>query len=398
MPGVHWRNWPSKGKTTPQQRKPTARLQKGDECVIRGYYSQMATLIEHIIKLTDHRDRDLLELTLSKALIDLLPLDRVVIAKVISEEGIKRWLEIATLDARGGGKVVDPMRVDFETLRLLEDSKDRLYCLQTHAPVVIAWAGEEGPRITYLPLFTDSRNDEEGVIEIHSGRVLNEVQLQSIAELHRVFSNMYNLLAYSDRDALTGLLNRKSLDDTFYSAVLEEMDEKLESQSKSLQAPVTPGQERRHRVPPNYWLGTVSVDNFGAINEKNGHLIAEEVLLLVARIMNNTFRTYDRIYRFGGEQFAVLMHCPDEALVLAAFERFRANMEKFSFPQVGRVTACGGFTRVSPDDSPSTALERAERAVDFAQRNGQNKVFSHSDLVRKGFFGDAPKIGAVDLF
>lgn len=358
----------------------------------------MATLIEHFIKLTDHRDRDLLELTLAKALIDLLPIERVVMAKVLSEEGVKRWLEIATLDARGGGKVVDPLRVDFESLRLLEDAKDRLNCVLTHSPMVVAWAGEEGPRITYIPLFSDSRNDDEGVIEIHSGSVLKDGQMQSISELHRVFKNMYNLLAYSDRDALTGLLNRKSLDDTFYSAVLEEMDDALDGHSKALDVLAIPGQERRHRVPPNYWLGTMSVDNFGLLSDKSGHLIAEEVLLLVARIMNNTFRTYDRIYRFGGEQFAVLMHCPDEALVLAAFERFRANMEKFNFPQVGRVTACGGFTRISADDSPSTALERAERAVDYAQHNGGNKVFSHIDLVRKGFFGDAPKIGAVDLF
>ena len=82
----------------------------------------------------------------------------------------------------------------------------------------------------------------------------------------------------------------------------------------------------------------------------------------------------------------------------AAFERFRANIEKFNFPQVGRVTICAGFTRITPDDSPSTALEHAERAVDYAQRNGRNKVFSHAELVRKGFFGDALKIGAVDLF
>jgi len=356
----------------------------------------MATLIEHIIKLTDHRDRDLLELTLSKALIDLLPIERVVIARVLSQEGVRRWLEVATLDARGGGKVLDPLHVDFSTLRLVEDHKDRSTCLQTNNRVEIAWAGEEGPRITYIPLFTDSRNDDEGVIEIHSGSALKPEQLQAIAELHRVFLNMFNLLAYSDRDALTGLLNRKSLDDTFYSAVLDELGEG--AAAKALEAAVVPGQERRHRVPPNYWLGTITVDKFGLINDKNGHLMAEEVLLLVARIMNNTFRTYDRIYRFGGEHFAVLMHCPDEALVLAAFERFRANMEKFNFPQVGRVTACGGFTRVSADDSPSTALERAERAVDHGQRNGGNQVFSHIDLVRKGFFGDAPKIGAVDLF
>ena len=377
---------------------PIARLQNGDVCRIRGYYAAMPTLTEHIIKLTDHRDRELLELTLSKALIDLLRIDRVVIARVVSEEGIKRWLEVASLDVRGGGKVVDPLRVDFQTLSELTDERYRLQCLQSRSLAEHAWAGEEGPRISYLPLYSGSANDDEGVVEVHSGTSLSVGQLQVIEDMVHVFRNMYSLLAYSDRDALTGLLNRKSLDDTFYSAVLEEMDHGLEGANNTLQALVLPVSERRHRVPPNYWLGTVSVDNFGTINDKNGHLIAEEVLLLVARIMNNTFRTYDRLYRLGGEQFAVLMHCPDEALVLAAFERFRANMEKFNFPQVGRVTACGGFTRVTADDSPSTTLERSERAVDYAQRNGRNQVYSHDDLVRKGLFDDTIKVGAVDLF
>jgi diguanylate cyclase (GGDEF)-like protein len=319
-------------------------------------------------------------------------------ARVVSEEGSKRWLEIASLDARGGGKVVDPLRVDFDALRPIEDNKDRHQCVLTRSRVEVAWAGEEGPRITYLPLFADSRNDDEGVVEVHSGAALTSEQQQTIGVMLHVFRNMYNLLAYSDRDALTGLLNRKALDDTFYSAVLEELDEGAKAQASALQAQVEPGHERRHRVPPNYWLGTVSVDHFGQINDKHGHLIAEEVLLLVARIMNNTFRTYDRIYRLGGDQFAVLMHCPDEALVLAAFERLRANMEKFNFPQVGHITACAGFTRVTAEDSPDTTLERAEHAVDHAQRDGRNKVFSHGDLVRKGVLGDEPKVGAVDLF
>lgn len=357
----------------------------------------MATLIDHLIKLTDHRDRDLLELTLSKALIDLIPIQRVIVARVFSEEGIKRWMEIATLDAKGGGKVVDPLRVDFQTLPLLQDHKDRLTTLETRQRVEIAWAGEEGPRITYLPLFSDAMSDQ-GILEIHSAGALTQEQLQTLDTVQHVFRNMYHLLAYSDRDALTGLLNRKSLDDTFYSAVLDELGEMADVSNAALQAPVAVGSERRHRVPPNYWLGTISVDHFGLLNDKNGHLIAEEVLLLVTRIMNNTFRTYDRLYRLGGEQFAVLMHCPEEALVLAAFERFRANIEKFNFPQVGRVTVCAGFTRITADDSPSTALEHAERAVDYAQHNGHNKVFSHAELVRKGFFGDVPKIGAVDIF
>lgn len=357
----------------------------------------MTSLTEHIIKLTDHRDRDLLELTLAKAMVKLLPIDRVVIARVMSEEGVKRWLDIATLDARGGGKVQDPLRVEFDKLPALDDERYRMRCLQARALVEHAWAGENGPRISYIPLFQDSRNDEEGIIEVHSGASLTPSQLDVIGDLHHVFTNMYNLLAYSDRDALTGLLNRKSLDDTFYHAVLDELGE-LESPNKVREAAVAPGQERRHRVPPNYWLGSISVDDFGVMSDGHGHLIAEEVLLLVARIMNNTFRTYDRLYRFGGEQFGVLMHCPDEALVLAAFERFRANVEKFNFPQVGRVTVSAGFTRITPDDSPSTSLERAERAVDYAQHHGKNQVFSHPELLRRGLLTDASKVGEIDVF
>ena len=375
--------------------RPIARLQKGDESQFQGYYPAMPTLTEHIIKLTDHRDRNLLELTLAKAVLDLLRIDRIVLARVVSAEGTKRWLDVVALDVRGGGKVVDPLRVDFQTLPVLEDMRDRWRCLQDRNLLEIAWAGEEGPRISYTPLFSDDSDDDQGIVEIHSGSVLQRGQQEIVRDLLHVYRNMYKLLAHSDRDPLTGLLNRKSLDDTFYSAVLDELGE---GSGSGASIATLPGQERRHRVPPNYWLGTISVDNFGAINDKSGHLIAEEVLILVARIVNNTFRTYDRLYRLGGEQFAVLMHCPDEALVLAAFERFRVNIEKFTFPQVGSVTACAGFTRVSADDSPSTTLERAERAVDFAQQQGRNQVVSHPELVRKGLFGDVLKVGAVDLF
>lgn len=359
----------------------------------------MGTLIKHLIKLTDHRERDLLELTMSKALIDLLPLQRVVIAKVISEEGISRWLQVTRLDARGGGMVTDPLRVDFDSLPKLEDEKERLRCIQTHNRIEVALQGDAGPRISYSPLFESSHSAEEGVLEIHSPQGLSEAELESVNVVVHVFRNMYRLLAYSDRDGLTGLLNRKALDDTFYSAVLEELDEVADAAGDpSTPATSGSGQERRHRVPPNYWLGTVSVDHFSAIGEKSGHLLAEEVLLLVARILNNTFRTYDRIYRLGGEQFAVLMHCPTEDLVLAAFERFRANMDKFIFPQVGHVTACSGFTRIGADDSPSTALERSERAVEYGRHQGGNRVHSYAELVRQGLLGELVNVGDVDLF
>jgi diguanylate cyclase (GGDEF)-like protein len=355
----------------------------------------MATLIDHLIKLTDHRDRDLLELTLAKALVDLVPIQRIVVARIVMEEGEKRWLDVVSMDARGGGKVVDPLRIDFANLPHMNDAQDRARCVQSRSEVEVAWAGLEGPRIYYMPLFSDSRaDDEQGVLEVHSAGVLDDDERNVITQLHHIYRNMYTLLAYSDRDALTGLFNRKSLDDTFYSAVLEELGGSL---SEPLVGLVL-SKDRRHRVPPNYWIGSIVIDNFHLLNDKFGHLIMEEVTLLVARIMANTFRTHDRLYHFGVEQFGVLFHCPEEALALGAFERLRANVEKHNFPQVGRVTISAGFTRVLADDSPSTALERTEQAIDFAQRGGRNQVCSHPDLVRRGMFGEVARTGSVDVF
>ena len=354
-----------------------------DACAFHVYDLSMSTYIEHIVRLTDHRDRDLLELTLSKALLDLLPVSRIVIARVMSEEVESRWLEVARLDAKGGGRVIDPLRVDFQSLVKLEDASDRLKCLQLRDRIEIAWAGPDGPRINMLPLFSQLRDDDQGVLELHSEGPLSDENLQMVDNLRRIYRNMYSLLEYSDRDAMTGLLNRKSLDDAFYSAVLEDIEDAASTPANDASSDL----ERRHRVPANYWLGSAKLDNFGLIAEHHGRAAAEEVLSRVARILSNTFRTYDRLYRFSNDHFGVLLHCPDEALVLAAFERFRASVEKYTFHKVGRVTVSCGFTTVLADDSPSSGIEKTEKAVDFARRSGGNKACSYLGLARRGFFG-----------
>lgn len=374
--------------------RPGAKRPGSDELQVPVYHDRMQTLTEHLIQLTDHRERQHLEFALARALIELLPIQRVVVSCVRHELGERRWFEVASLDARGGGQVADPLRADFKRLKPLEDAPDRLRCLQQDDRLEVAWAGEHGPRIAYFPLYARSQSDDEGVLEIHSAAPLSEDERETVGQLHHVYRNMHRLLAYSDRDALTGFLNRKSLDDAYYTAVLEELDGKARDEVRSAGIE----QERRHRVPPSYWLGTMAIDHFDALGGQHGHLIREEVLLLVARLIGNTFRAHDRLYRLGGEQFAVLFHCPEEALAFGAFERLRAHAEKFHFPQVGRVTLSAGFSRVLADDSPSTSLERAEQALEFARKSGHNKVCSHLDLVRRGLFGETARTGAVDIF
>jgi GGDEF domain-containing protein len=236
-----------------------------------------------------------------------------------------------------------------------------------------------------LPLFSDARVEDAGVIEIHSDAALAPEVLQLIDQLCRIYRNIYTVLEYSDRDALTGLLNRKSLDDAFYSAVLEALDGQLVADGSVSEL----GAERRHRVPANYWLGAARIDQYDAILLQHGLTVAEEVMQRVARVARNTFRTYDRLYHFASEHFGVLMHCPDEALVLSAFERFRVGVEQANFGVAGRVTLSCGFTTVQADDTPASALEKTERALQFSQRSGRNRVCSYPGLERRGVFDSA---------
>lgn len=342
----------------------------------------MSTLIEHVLKLTEHRDRELMELTLAKALIDLLPLQKLVVAQIIRRHGEPRWFDAVRLDAKGGGRVADPARIDFQSLRRLDDAPDRQRCLERADLVEFAWAGELGPRISYVPLLADTSREDASVIEMHSSAALGPSALLVLDQLRRVYRSMYQLLAYSERDALTGLLNRKSLQDAFYTAILEDLDA-IEGQDSAAVSP-TASQERRHQVPANYWLGTIRIDDYAALLEQHGTTRAEQVWMQVARVMNNTFRTYDRNYRFDGDHFGVLMHCPTEELVQSAFERFRLNIEKFNFSLLGKLTVTAGFTRVVEDDSPETALAKTARAIAHCRLTGPNQVASYPELLRQG--------------
>ncbi len=136
------------------------------------------------------------------------------------------------------------------------------------------------------------------------------------------------------------------------------------------------------------WLGVIDIDHFKRVNDTHGHLIGDEVLLLMSRLMRATFRFHDHLFRFGGEEFVVLMRCGSDADAAGAFERLRANVEAYLFPQVGRITVSVGFAALRPADTPSAAFERADKAVYWAKQNGRNRVAHHAELVALGLVAE----------
>jgi diguanylate cyclase (GGDEF)-like protein len=91
-----------------------------------------------------------------------------------------------------------------------------------------------------------------------------------------------------------------------------------------------------------------------------------------------------KLFRFGGEEFVVLLKPAELASARAAFERCRREVEQYSFPQVGRVTVSAGFTRIGIYDTPSVILDNADEALYYAKGNGRNRVCCYEELIAAG--------------
>jgi diguanylate cyclase (GGDEF)-like protein len=341
----------------------------------------MPHVVDHLAELTGFRDRDVLDTTLVAVLRDLLQPVAVTVCHTVGEEPHQRWLVRARLSEGDVAASSDSLWAELDVLPRLMDFPARVDCLRTQEPVEVAGA----THTTCFPLLTD--RDAVGVLEVESRAALDAEQLRTVSSMLRVYRNVQGLLDYSERDMLTGLLNRKTFDDSFYKAC-----------TVTAAAP-TPGEARREARPDTKpFLGVIDIDHFKQVNDRHGHLIGDEVLLLLSRLMRASFRFHDRLYRFGGEEFVVLLRCGSDAHAMQAFERLRAATEAYPFPQVGRITVSIGFTDVRFEDSPNSAFERADKAVYWAKSHGRNRVAEHADLVRRGELTELQKAGDIELF
>jgi diguanylate cyclase (GGDEF)-like protein len=340
----------------------------------------MPPVTEHLAELTGFRDRDVLDTTLVGVLRDLLQPIAVTVCHCVGDGKQQRWLVRARLAEGDVAASADSMWAELDELPRLDAFPARLECLRKHEPIEVPGA----THFTCFPLLTDL--DAIGVLEIETRSDLDAEQLRTVSSMLRVYRNVQGLLDYSERDMLTGLLNRKTFDDAFYKACT------VTGQGHAL------SEARRERRRTHAYMGIIDIDHFKQVNDRHGHLIGDEVLLLLSRLMRASFRFHDRLYRFGGEEFVVLLRCASQRHATRAFERLRAATEAYAFPQVGRITVSIGFTEVRPGDNSTMAFERADRAVYWAKSHGRNQVAEHAMLVARGELLEGQKTGDVELF
>jgi diguanylate cyclase (GGDEF)-like protein len=192
-----------------------------------------------------------------------------------------------------------------------------------------------------------------------------------ILHLADLFGNQLHLIESRERDQLTGLLNRQAFTQTY------------------LQMASTAAEQLGHEL----WLAILDIDHFKRVNDSYGHLLGDEVLLRFARVMESAFRYNDRLFRFGGEEFLVLMRT-DEAGAGIALERFRAAVESYDFPVVGRVTVSVGYARAGAGSLAPDLVDIADQALYQAKHDGRNRVV----LAAQAPSAEAREVGDVELF
>lgn len=128
-----------------------------------------------------------------------------------------------------------------------------------------------------------------------------------------------------------------------------------------------------------YALALIDIDNFHAYNTRYRYLAGHEALARVARKIANTVRRADRSYRYGGEEFTVLLPgvCLEEAAALA--ERIRSEIEAMAIEHLdgpaGVVTVSIGVVSASPAyATPEEAVEAANMLLQQAKDSGRNCV------------------------
>ena len=228
-----------------------------------------------------------------------------------------------------------------------------------------------------------------GYFVFRRDREATPVEEAIISGILEVFANYYALLDTSQRDQLTGLFNRYSLEinlDRLWNLLLLRMRETFDEHD-----------ENRRHTPHTYWLGVLDVDHFKAINDKHGHIIGDEVLIMAARLLEKSFRQSDLLYRFGGEEFVAIIAADDLEAATQAFERARSMIEQFKFPQVGHITISGGFSGADYNVLPQEVINRADSALYAAKDAGRNRVCHYETLVKEGVLKEISS-GSIDLF
>jgi len=348
----------------------------------------MDSLLKHMVDMTGYRDHTMLDISVISAVQELASASQTRMLALTTVRGQVFVRSRASIVAGSVARLEEPADPAWPG-DPLSDFPTLAACIARHEASCDTVCSQ-GQHLLWLPIWMGDQLTT--CLEITNPTPYTGATIQVIGGIVSVYRNFQNLLDYSERDSLTGLLNRKTFDDQLAKA--------LQSRREAETDPARPAeQERRHPGDTErQWLAVVDVDHFKLVNDKFGHLYGDEVLILIANLLQSSFRAQDRIFRFGGEEFVVLLRSITLENAQKIIDRFRMNVENHEFPQVGRVTVSVGFVSISAFEAPVIILGRADQALYYAKSHGRNLACHYDELVANGLLNTIASNDTAEFF
>ena len=189
------------------------------------------------------------------------------------------------------------------------------------------------------------------VLATHSSFKQSDRHVLCLTDVTTLEKERRNLEGQARTDPLTGLLNRRTLLD-----ILTEELQRCE----------------RYKTPLNCIL--FDIDDFKTINDRFGHHVGDDVLVAISRLVGENIRKLDRLARWGGEEFVILVpgcSCRDAGLLA---DKLRLLISEYDFNEAGRVTCSFGITDRRFGENAERLLRRADEAMYMAKRRGKNAI------------------------
>ncbi|SCK21108.1 diguanylate cyclase [Vogesella sp. LIG4] len=210
---------------------------------------------------------------------------------------------------------------------------------------------------------------------------------------HKPLNFVHRLADGSLRDVQTYagpiVLNGRRLMLCVIHDITEQQRLKTELEQAALRDPLTGLWNRRHLLrqleharlqkrllDQDYSLLLLDADHFKDINDRHGHFCGDEVLVQLARTFEARVRGTDSVYRWGGEEFVILLpHTRLESAELVA-ENLRTTVEQLQQPGLPQVTVSIGVAQHHGDETVESLIKRVDNALYQAKSQGRNRVIT----------------------
>jgi diguanylate cyclase (GGDEF)-like protein len=274
--------------------------------------------------------------------------DKIEIA--VFEHSDNRWNHLTpngNLDQNIDAKTLDILQQRFDS----QDQGDWYYEAEL-----------EGWFCSYKPLTT-----KHFVLLVKSSAPDKLIEEEYLQFLFHFYCHQLQMLQGTYRDALTGLYNRRA----FNEKLSQLLDQSVNHQRRAID------------FSPTIFV-MLDIDHFKRINDSKGHLLGDEVLLLLAQNMTDSFRENDLLFRYGGEEFAMVLMDIESDQAQVTLDRFREKVAAYKFPDITQVTVSIGYTLFDKRLTLNQLITQADIALYYCKTTTRNAVHGYQELVEKG--------------